>query len=179
MIDILKRKSHSFTKTNRRGFTTVELVLVLTIMAITATLAADVISTTESNQRADRAAREVVAALRFARNMAMTTGNTSGVEFDTTAKTAKVYTMINSVQTWVTVPFTGTGKSGQYIINFAGDREILGVTMTVSLPSDTTNPYDVTFNSLGATTNTGTVRFSYSVNYRTVNITALADPTIN
>ena len=164
---------------HRRGFTVVELMIVIVILAIAATLGADVISHTEATQRADRAAREVLAALRFARNLALTTGNISGVEFDTSAKNAKVYTMINSVQTWVTVPFTGSGKSGQYLIDFVGDREITGVTLTVSLPSDTTNPYDVAFNSLGATLNTGTVKFSYSTCYKTLTITALADPTIN
>ena len=162
-----------------RGFTAMELLIVVLILAITAKMAVDVISSTEASMRADRAARETLAALRFARNLATTTGNVSGVEFDTAARKIKVYTMIGATQTWVSVPFAGSGKSGLYQIDLAADREVSGVTLTVTIPSAAANPYDVAFNALGATRNTGTVKFNYSNTSKTLTITSLADPTLN
>ena len=75
----------------RRAFTLIEILIVVTILAITAILGLDTISNTEASLRADRAAREALAALRYARMMAMTTGGTYGVEFDTTNKRFQVF----------------------------------------------------------------------------------------
>src|SRR4051812_40645386 len=57
-----------------RGFTMLELMLVILIMSILSVAGMDAISTFEANQRADRAARESLTAFRFARGLAMTTG---------------------------------------------------------------------------------------------------------
>lgn len=167
------------TSGKRCGFTTVEMLVCLIILALVSKVVVDVISRTEANARADRAARETMAAIRFARNLAMTTGNSSGVEFNTTTNKVQVYTMISGTQTWVTAAFVGSGKSGRYEIDLANDREVKGVTMTVTIATDTTNPYSVLFTPLGATKNTGTVRFNYSGTSKTLTIPALADPTLN
>jgi prepilin-type N-terminal cleavage/methylation domain-containing protein len=173
MID----RQRSMIEKKRRGFTVVEMILCMIIMAIIAKIGVDVISRTESNQRADRAARETVVALRYARNLATTTGNSSGVEIDTSTRKIRVYTMIGTTKTFVSAPFMGNG--GAFQIDLANDRAVKGVTLTMSIPSDTSNPHDVLFNSLGATKNTGTVRFNYGSTYKTVTIGSLADPTIN
>ncbi len=67
------------------GYTLTEILIVVAILAITATLALGMIGNTEASLHADRAAREALAAIKYARMMAMTTGGTYGVEFDTTA----------------------------------------------------------------------------------------------
>ena len=54
-----------------------------------------------------------------------------------------------------------------------------GVTMTVSLANAVASPYDLAFTSLGATTNAGTVTFTYAGRTRTVTIPAVGDPTMN
>ena len=150
----------------------------MVILGIVGNIALDAVSGSEANYRATRAAEETVAALRYARTLAMSTGNSCGVEFNTTTKTISVYTMIGTTQTWVTNPFTGP-SGGNYQVELASDPALLGVGMTVSMPSDTTNPYDCLYNPLGATGNTGTVKFTYSQGQSTVTIAAVADPTHN
>ena len=148
-------------------------------MGIIANIGLDAISGSEANYRATRAAEQTVAALRYARLLAMSTGNSSGVEFNTALKTITVYTMINGTQTFVASPFTGS-VGGNYQINLATNQQAVnGVAMAVSLPSDATNPYDCLYNALGATTNTGTINFTYSQGKRVVTIAAVADPTYN
>jgi len=160
------------------GFTLLDVLLTLLILAIATAISLDAIANTEAGFRADRAARETITALRYARTLAMTTGNASGVEFDTTQKKIKVYTVINGTQTWVTNPVIGT-SGNLYQIDLVNSAEVAGVGMSVNIPTDTTNPYDCLFNQLGATTNVGTATFTFGQGTRTVTITALADPTLN
>ena len=160
----------------RWAFTTMEMIIVMLILAIMSSIAMDFVAESESYFRSDRAARETVIALRFARTLATTTGNSSGVEFDTAQKKIKVYTVISGAQTWVN---SALYSGNAYQIDLANAREVQGVSMTPSIPSDATNPYDVVFDPLGATKNTGTISFSYGHNTRTVTVASLADPTIN
>ena len=155
----------------KRGFTLIEVMIVLVVLAITATLGLDALGNTEARLRADRAAREAVAALRYARMMSMTTGGTYGVEFDTANKRFQVFQTTGS--NVVTQPLTG----GTYVINLSR-TELAGTTMTCTITGDTTNPYDLTYGTLGATANNGTVVFSYAGYLRTVTIPKVGDPTI-
>jgi hypothetical protein len=77
----------------------------------------------------------------------------------------------------VTAPFMGNG--GSFEIDLVNDKPVAGVTLTVAIPTDVSNPYQVDFNSLGATKNVGTVKFNYGSLSKTITITSLADPTIN
>ncbi|MEI8196622.1 MAG: hypothetical protein WCI73_11990, partial [Phycisphaerae bacterium] len=102
-------------------------------------------------------------------------GNTCGVRFDTTAK--KFWVWQNA--TPATPLSTNLTGGGTYLLDLVNTKEIAGVTMTVSIPTDATNPYDVQFTTLGATTNTGTVSFTYAGKTHTVSIPAVGDPTLN
>lgn len=158
-----------------QAFSLIEILIVVTILGISATLGMDLIAATEATLRADRAARECQTALRVARSLALTSGNTCGVRFDTTTK-----------QFWVwqnATPATPISSSitsgGTYLVDLKNTRDVTGVGMSIAIPTDATNPYDVQYTALGATTNKGTATFSYGGKQRVVTIPALGDPTIN
>src|SRR5205085_5411577 len=74
-----------------RGFTMMEVMLVLVIMSIVAVLGMDAIAEFEAAQRADRAARESLAFFRLARNLAMTTGKNAKVVVDPSTNKISVF----------------------------------------------------------------------------------------
>jgi len=154
----------------RQGFTLVEIILVILILAITATIGLDAIANTEATFRADRAARELMTAIKYARTLSITTGGTYGVEFDTVKGQFSVF---NTTGSNVVAQPLSTG--GTYIVKLS-QPEIAGTTMTVSLANATTNPYDLIYASLGTTSNNGTVVFTYAGYTKTVNIPAVGDP---
>jgi len=158
--------------TQRRGFTLIEILVVVVILGITATLSMDLIGSTDASQRADRAAREAVVAVRYARMLAMTTSATYGIEFDKGNKRFQVFQTTGSNVVNQTLIGGGT-----YVVNLSR-TELAGTTMVPTINGDTTDPYDVTYNALGSTTNYGTVAFSYGGFTRTVTIPAVGDPTI-
>ena len=161
-----------------RAFTLVDVLLTVLILGIASAIGFDAIAESEANFRADRAARETITALRYARTLALTTGNPSGVEFDNTLRLVRVYSMINNVQTWVTNPLSG-GGSNLYQIDLSNTREVAGVAMVVNIPTDATNPYDCQISPLGSTSNIGTITYSFGRGRRVVTITALGEPTLN
>jgi prepilin-type N-terminal cleavage/methylation domain-containing protein len=160
---------------HNNAFTLIETLIVVVILAITATIVLGFIADTDASLRADRAARECLTAFRYARALALTNGNTCGVRFDTTLK--KFWVWQNAT------PATAVNNSlmpgGTYTVDLVNNREIAGVVATLAIPSDTTNPYDVQFTSLGATSNTGTVTFTYGGRTCIVTIPAVGDPTLN
>jgi prepilin-type N-terminal cleavage/methylation domain-containing protein len=158
-----------------RGFSLLEILVVITILAIVGTLAADYAATSSNYMKADRAARECVTSIRAARTLAISTGNTCGVRFDTTAKTFQVF----SNNTPGTAVSNSMAPGGTYVMNLTTNPEVAGVTMSVSLANDVSSPYDLQYTALGATSNSGTVSFTYGGRTRTVTIPAVGDPTIN
>jgi len=160
-------------KQNRRGFTLVEMMLVILILAIAATMGLDVIGNTEASLRADRAAREALVAIRAARSLAITTGGTFGVEFDVGNNRFQVFNTTGS-----NVVNQSLISGGLYVINLSR-AELNGTTMRPAIANDLTDPYDVKFSGLGNTSNPGTVIFSYAGYKRTLTIPAVGEPTIN
>jgi prepilin-type N-terminal cleavage/methylation domain-containing protein len=65
-----------------RGFTVIEMMMVILVMSILAVIGLDAVATFEANQRADRAAREALAAFRFAGILAKNTGKKAKVVLD-------------------------------------------------------------------------------------------------
>ena len=156
----------------RRGFTLIEVLLVVIIVAICATLALDAIGNTEAAMRADRAAREAVTAIKYTRTLTLTTGGTYGVEFDTVNARFQVFQTVGT-----NVVPQPMASGGTYVVNLS-QRELSGATMSVSLANLSANPHDLTFAPLGNTSNSGTVTFSYAGVTKTVTIPAVGDPTI-
>lgn len=163
-------------KKNRRAFTTIELLAVIVILGVCAKLVVGLLSESDAVMRADRAAKECVTAIRYARTLAFTSGNVCGVRFNTSTRTFSVW-QNNTPGTAVTNPMAGNG--GSLVIDLANARELAGTTMTVSLSGDASNPYDLSYTALGATSNTGTITFTYAGKTKVVTVPAVGDPTLN
>ena len=157
------------------GFTLVEIMLVLLIIAIMTTICLDALSGTEATFRADRAAREAVTAIRYARMLSVSTGSTYGVEFDQTAKTFQVYQPPATSGPNTVVP-QAMSSGGTYIVKLS-QPELSGVAMSVTLAGQASNPFDLAYAN-GNTNNIGTVVITYASVRKTVTIPAVGDPTI-
>ncbi|MGN6368985.1 MAG: pilus assembly FimT family protein [Phycisphaerae bacterium] len=155
----------------RQAFTLVETLIVVLILAICATICMDAIGNTEATFRAERAAREAVTAIRYARMLSISANGTYGVRFSQSAGTFQVYQT-----TGTNVVPQAMSAGGTYVVKLS-QPELQGVTMSVTLANDTTDPFDLAYTA-GNTTNAGTVTFAYAGMRKTVTIPAVGDPTI-
>jgi prepilin-type N-terminal cleavage/methylation domain-containing protein len=156
----------------RRGFTMIELMLVLVIMSIVAVLGMDAIADFEASQRADRAARESLAFFRFARNLAMTTGKKAKVTVSTTSRTVSIYWQSNGTTYDATPYATGMTGSGTAVLNLTTARELVGT--AVALNPTTTTSFE--YSALGTCAQTGTVKFNFGGRSKTLSIVNVGDP---
>ena len=155
----------------RRAFSLVELMMVMLIAAILGTIAMGTVSHTEAGLRAERAAREAVSAVRFARTRALTDGTSYKVRFNVSARTITVIDPANS-NAILSAPMAG----GVMQINLSGRSDVSGVAMSPTIAGDTSDPYDVTFSALGGTSNSGTIAFTYGSITKTLQIPNVGDP---
>ena len=147
--------------------------MVLLIMSIVAVLGFDAIASFEANQRADRAACEALAAFRYARNLAMTTGKNAKVALDPNANTISVYWMSNGT-TWDASPVaSGMNAGGQWVLNLSNARELVGTTFTVS-PTTT----DFVYGPLGSCATTATIHFAFGDKSKSLVVASVGDPQI-
>jgi Tfp pilus assembly protein FimT len=185
--------------------TLVETMACVGIIGIVSGLVVVQNENTDATQRLDRAADEVVAALRYARIEAMghgsTVANTSqpstayGVSFNTTANTVTVYSASYNTGTskW-TLPGTTVGctmyPTQTYVINFGTQAEVEGVTISaVNLTSstdtqtNTASPYVCQYLPFGEAENYGTtttaITLSYDGKTRTINVPQIGDASKN
>jgi prepilin-type N-terminal cleavage/methylation domain-containing protein len=159
---------------HRRAFTAIEMLIVLLIMSIVSVLGMDTISEFEASQRAQRASLEILAFFRYARNLAMTTGNNAEVKLDTVNNTFAVYLMSNGT-TWDTTPYAQEMASGgTMLININSERELAGTTMTVAPTTATAFIYQ----PLGTCTVTGVISFTDGPKVSTVTVPAVGDPQV-
>ncbi len=162
-------------KPRSRGFTAMELMVVLIIMAIVATIGCDTASEFEAAARPDRAAKECGLAFQYARQLAMTSGKNTKVTFDTTANAFSVYWMSNGTS-WDATPVANPmAQGGVYTITMNSASEINGNTISLS-PAGTTA---FTYNSLGNLDNATTVTFQYGGKSKTLNVYRTGDPQVN
>jgi Tfp pilus assembly protein FimT len=168
----------------RRGYSLIEVLICSLIIQIIAGIVAVSVSTVTETERTSYAGQEVVTAMRYARQLAQTTGTPCGVVFDNTNQQIKVF----RGTTATIAPNTGM-PGGQYIVNLAAQANTHGVTLSsVSLAGAAGNNV-VTYGvigavsgipkGLGSTTNTGYVKLSLGGATQTVNIPAAGDPTLN
>ena len=157
----------------QRGYTLVEVMVVLLIIAIGAALSIDTIAAFDAQQRAERAARNCVAFTRYARSLAMTTGTATKLSINTGAGSFGVYTQTGT-STWALVTQSLIG-SGPMTITMSARRDLVGTTMSVS-PSGTT---DFIYTQLGACSTSGTLTFTCAGSSKTMTIPAVGDPVVN
>jgi Tfp pilus assembly protein FimT len=160
-----------------RGYSLLEMLITVFIIQIISVCAVMSISHVEAGERTERAANEVVVALRYARMLAMSTGQSAGVEFDGDNQRIRVFqgpscmTAANSQM-----------PSGVYIINLTTQQDVKGVRVaTAALGSDAAatnlaSPYRVVFGNMGGTGNSGSVTLQYAkASTRVVNISAVGE----
>ena len=188
----------------RAGWSLIETMACLVIISVVSAMAVVNTDSQDVSSRLDRAAQEIVSALRYARMEAMGHGQTLGattqptdlfygVQFDTDANTVTVYstTWNSSTSTW-TLPGTAmTGSDliyagGKYIINFNTDPDVQGVTITsVHLVgtsdtlANTVSPYVCQYKPFGEAENYGSataaITISYAGSTRTISIPQIGD----
>jgi len=158
----------------RRAFTLVEMLLVILIMAIIATLGLDAIANFEAAQRADRACRESLTFFRFARSLAQTTGKKAKVTVDTTNKTFAIYWQSNGTSYDTTPYSTGIVAGGNWTLNINSAHELVGT--SVSVTPNTITYFE--YGPLGTCNQTGTVAFSYAGLTKSLVVPAVGDPTV-
>jgi Tfp pilus assembly protein FimT len=149
------------------------LITVLIIHIISGMVMVNV-SGIQTSEKLSRGGQQVIAAIRYARMLAMTTGEAAGVEFDATTHRVRVFQ-----GTAATTVNNSLIPGGTYVLDFNGQTEITGIRITAaSIVGDTSSPYRITFGTLGGTNNTGSVTLSYGQQSKIVQIPAVGDPTL-
>lgn len=163
-------------RAGRRGgaFTLLEILIVLLIMGIVASFGIQAISAFESSNRAERAAREGLAAFRYARHLAMTTGKSAKVSFDTVNSAFSVYWMSNG-SSWDATPVNQPLGGGTYTVHLKTDAGVFGTGISLN-PAGTTA---FTYNVLGSCDNATTVTFTYGTKSKTLVVPKAGDPQLN
>jgi Tfp pilus assembly protein FimT len=158
------------------------LITVLIIQIISGMVMVNV-STVQTTEKMSRACDQIIVALRFARLTAMSTGQQSGVEFNTSTATFRAFTTPPGTQ-----PVTLTNRvlsGGTYSINLKTQAETNGVTISaVNFTTGTTNPYKITYGTMGGMTNCvsgglyAEVTVSYGGMTRSVKVPVVGEPSI-
>ena len=181
MMTKMRYQRMSGARGTRDGYTLLEMMVVLVVMAIAGTMALAVVSEVDRSERPNRAAKEMVTALRYARMLAMTTGKVCGVQTNTTAGVNQflVYRVdvVGATSTQVTVN-EPMGAGGVYAVALGTQSELAGTTMVVT-PAGTGGVTKFSYDTLGTAGVTGTVQFVYGGRSKTVTIPAVGEATIN
>ena len=155
-----------------RAFTFIELVIVVLVLAIAATVALGAFADVDATQRADRAGQELATAFRYARMRAMSTGYAYGVSVSATGF-AVVYQTVPGGP-WLTEsnPLGG----GSYRITLADSSLLAGSAITP--PAGVTQP--MTYRTTGSRSVGGTATITISCGGRTCRVTVppVGEPTV-
>ena len=133
------RPSGVFDALSLTGFTLVELVIVMMILAILAAIAVPLYTSAASVQL-KTAANMIASDLEYAKSMAMSTGRSFSVVFDTSAEEYRIRDANGDVNHPVHI-------GAKYVVSFAGDSRLNKVDI-VSANFDSKN--GVRFDYLGA-----------------------------
>ena len=167
-----------------RGYSLLEVMLTSVIIQIIAGIVTVTVGNVASTERGSYAGQEVVSAIRYARQLAQTTGQPCGVIFDTDNQQVKVF-----LGTTTNIAPNSAFAGGTYIIKLRQQSNTTGVSIaTVSLAGPSGNKV-VTYGNIGATSgmpkglgstvNPGFITLTVGNATRTVTIPAAGEPSIN
>ncbi|MCD4831221.1 MAG: GspH/FimT family protein [Anaerohalosphaeraceae bacterium] len=134
-------------KNRHKGFTLIEIIIVVVILAIISLVAVPMFSSAASSQ-VRAAANMIVSDIEYAKSMAITSGVNYSVVFDTTAESYKIVDANSNV---IAHPVR---IGSDYEFNFAGDSRLSEVDIQ-SVDFDSLS--FVKFNYLGSPDDGGTV----------------------
>ena len=153
------------------GYSLIEMMITVLIIQMLSGLAMVNVSSIQRSEKLARAGQQVVVALRYARMVAMSSGQPAGVEFDTTTNRVRVFQ--GAAATTVSNSMI---RGGTYVIDFNTQADVNGVTISNALiAADVANPYWVVFGTLGGTVNNGSVNLNYGSQTVTVQIPLVGD----
>lgn len=161
------------------GYTLIEMLLVVLILQIISAMVVVRVSAVTTQQELAAAAQQVVNAARYARMLAMSTGQTSGVQFDLTNQTITCY----DNGSYAAAPCAMFG-SNTYVLDLPTYTGLGGTTIKdVENCPATGQQYDCSYGPLGSLANADSdslpvlVTLSLNGETRVVTIPALGEPT--
>lgn len=158
----------------RRGYSLIEVLCTVVIIQIISGIIVVNVSNVQDNEKLARACEQVVVATRYARILAMSTGQPAGVEFNTATNQIRVFSGAAA-----TTALNSQVLGGTYLIDLNNQSDIANVNISsVLISNGATNPYQVTFGKLGGTLNNGFVTLAYGTHTRTINIPLAGESTI-
>jgi Tfp pilus assembly protein FimT len=158
----------------RRAYSLLEVLITVLIIQIISSMVLVNVSSVQSTERLTRAAEQIVIAMRYARMVAMTSGQSAGVEFDKSGNSFRVFQGSSAV-----TASNALMSGGTYAVDFDTEPNLSGVTIyDVSIAGSSTNPYRVTFGNLGGTTNSGYITLSYGSNQKKIKVPLVGDASV-
>jgi Tfp pilus assembly protein FimT len=131
------------SKSGARGFTLVEMVLLIMITSILAVVFAPQITDSINDIRLNKAAQKLAMDIRYMRDLAMSRHDVYGIEFDDADNSYRLYQWDGANKNTITDPH----KGGDMIVDFDTIEAFNGVTLGASSTTDVTVdafgvPYD-------------------------------------
>jgi Tfp pilus assembly protein FimT len=168
----------------RGGYSLIEVLMTSLIVQIIAGMVSVSVSNVAATERCSYAGQEAISAIRYARQLAQTSGTPCGVIFDSARQQIRVF----RGTTTTTAP-NAAMPGGLYIVDLASQANTRGVTISSVSLAGTLNNNVVTYGNvgttshvtkgLGSTTNTGFVILSEGSGATKVNIHSAGEPTLN
>lgn len=155
---------HSGLTTNARprGFTLIEIIIVIVIISIASAMVVPMMSSANGTQLRS-AANKLAADLEYAKSMAISRGQSYTVIFDESAENYKIK---DSSDTIIEHPI----RKGDYIEQFGGTSGLSKVNISVANFNSTSS---VTFSSIGSPDNGGTVTLAADNDEMIINVEAV------
>ncbi len=131
------------SKSGARGFTLVEMVIVIMITSILAVISAPRITDSINDIRLNKAAQKLAMDIRYMRELAMSRHDVYGIEFDDEDNSYRLYQWDGANKNTITDPH----KGGEMIVDFDTMAAFNGVSLGESSTTDVTIdafgvPYD-------------------------------------
>jgi Tfp pilus assembly protein FimT len=179
-----ERIRHLSRRCARGGYSLIEVLMTSLIIQIIAGMVAVSVSNVAATERCSYAGQEVISAIRYARQLAQTSGTPCGVVFDSTHQQIKVFR-----GTTATIAPNAAMPGGLYIVDLASQANTRGVTISSVSLAGSLNNNVLTYGNigttshmikgLGSTTNTGFVVLTEGSGATKVNIPSAGEPTVN
>jgi prepilin-type N-terminal cleavage/methylation domain-containing protein len=159
----------------RRGYSLLEMLITVLIIQIISGMVMVNTSSVQRTEKLQRTGQQMTVALRYARILAMSSGQPAGVEFDVTNNTFRVFQ-----GTSATTVSNSMFASGSYSVNLNTDHDCGGVKIAdASLTNAPTSPFRVTFGTLGGTSNYGSVAINYGGTTLWVSVPQVGEPIVD